>query len=69
MSKDMETQVEAPNVVKGTSSEQRSIEEGVEHLSGAHQRMMGSFSQVIVGQHDVLEELLITVFAGGHNLL
>src|SRR6187399_508925 len=30
---------------------------------------MEGMSQVIVGQRTVLEELLITVFAGGHNLL
>lgn len=30
---------------------------------------MEGFSKVIVGQQEVLEELLITVFAGGHNLL
>ena len=31
--------------------------------------MLAEFAKVIVGQKDVLEELLITVFAGGHNLL
>ena len=31
--------------------------------------MLDEFAKVIVGQRDVLEELLITVFAGGHNLL
>ena len=31
--------------------------------------MLTEFSRVVVGQRDVLEELLITVFAGGHNLL
>ncbi|MDA0833484.1 MAG: MoxR family ATPase [Planctomycetota bacterium] len=31
--------------------------------------MLEGMSQVIVGQQSVLEELLVTVFAGGHNLL
>jgi MoxR-like ATPase len=31
--------------------------------------MLQGFSGVIVGQRGVLEELLVTVFAGGHNLL
>src|SRR6185436_1270367 len=31
--------------------------------------MLDEFAKVIVGQRDVLRELLITVFAGGHNLL
>ena len=31
--------------------------------------MLAEFGKVVVGQRDVLEELLITVFAGGHNLL
>jgi hypothetical protein len=30
--------------------------------------MLAEFGKVIVGQ-GVLEELLITIFAGGHNLL
>ena len=37
--------------------------------SSHYQRMLDEFGKVIVGQRDVLEELLITVFAGGHNLL
>jgi MoxR-like ATPase len=31
--------------------------------------MLNEFGKVIVGQQEVLEELLITIFAGGHNLL
>ena len=45
------------------------IEEQIGELSGYHQRLLDGFSKVIVGQRDVLEELLITVFSGGHNLL
>ncbi|HEY7680668.1 MAG TPA: AAA family ATPase, partial [Terriglobia bacterium] len=37
--------------------------------SNCYQRMLSEFAHVVVGQRQVLEELLITVFAGGHNLL
>src|SRR5439155_5331836 len=47
----------------------KDIEKQLDALSGLHKRMLGEFAKVIVGQREVLEELLITVFAGGHNLL
>src|SRR5947209_7279677 len=31
--------------------------------------MLAEFAKVVVGQREVLDELLVTVFAGGHNLL
>src|SRR6476469_2256369 len=31
--------------------------------------MLAEFGKIIAGQKPVLEELLVTVFAGGHNLL
>jgi MoxR-like ATPase len=45
------------------------IEKQLQALSVLHQRMLAEFGKVIVGQKEVLEELLITIFAGGHNLL
>ena len=45
------------------------IEAEVEELHGTVQRMMDEFGKTIVGQRVVMEELLITIFAGGHNLL
>ena len=45
------------------------IENDLHALGQLHRRMLGEFGKVIVGQREVLEELLITVFAGGHNLL
>src|SRR5437763_457642 len=45
------------------------IEQQLGALSVLHQRMLGEFGKVIVGQREVLEELLVTIFAGGHNLL
>lgn len=41
----------------------------LEELKTAKAQMLGEFGKVIVGQSDVLDELLITLFAGGHNLL
>ncbi len=38
-------------------------------LKALHDKMLNEFGNIIVGQREVLEELLITVFAGGHNLL
>src|SRR4030095_9701383 len=32
-------------------------------------RMLEEFAKIVVGQRPVLEELLVTIFAGGHNLL
>jgi MoxR-like ATPase len=45
------------------------IEPQLEALKKLHGKMLTEFAKVIVGQRDVLDELLITVFAGGHNLL
>src|SRR5215213_327708 len=47
----------------------KEIEQKLAALSDLHKKMLAEFGKVIVGQGDVLEELLITVFAGGHNLL
>ncbi len=46
-----------------------SIESQVQSLKVCRERMLEAFGKVIVGQREVLDELLITVFAGGHNLL
>ena len=47
----------------------KEIEHNLAELSALHRKMLAEFGKVIVGQTEVLEELLITVFAGGHNLL
>jgi MoxR-like ATPase len=47
----------------------KEIEQQLAALGTLHQRMLAEFNKVIVGQREVLEELLITIFAGGHNLL
>src|SRR5262245_46163288 len=45
------------------------IEQQLSELGVLHKKMLDEFAKVIVGQREVLEELLITVFASGHNLL
>jgi MoxR-like ATPase len=47
----------------------KEIEQQLETLSQTHKKMLAEFSKIIVGQREVLEELLVTIFAGGHNLL
>ncbi|MFM8284666.1 MAG: AAA family ATPase [Planctomycetaceae bacterium] len=41
----------------------------VERLHAAHDRILEQLSRVIVGQHQVVEELLISLFSRGHCLL
>jgi len=41
----------------------------VERLHEAHDRILAQLSRVIVGQHEVVEELLISLFSRGHCLL
>ncbi len=41
----------------------------IEKLGSARQRIVDQLSQVIVGQQDVIEELLICLFSRGHCLL
>ena len=41
----------------------------VEQIRGSRKRILGELSRVIVGQADVIEHLLITLFAGGHCLI
>jgi MoxR-like ATPase len=53
--------MEAPN--------QKSDQEIVELLSSGHARISTELAKVIVGQREVVEELLIALFAGGHCLI
>jgi MoxR-like ATPase len=43
--------------------------EAVEQIRGSRKRIVGELSRVIVGQSDVIEQLLISLFAGGHCLI
>ncbi|HUU69504.1 MAG TPA: MoxR family ATPase [Planctomycetota bacterium] len=48
---------------------EQQIERQIERLRQFHGRLLEEFAKVIVGQRQVLDELLITIFADGHNLL
>ncbi len=41
----------------------------IERLGGARQKIIDQLAQVIVGQTEVIEELLISLFSRGHCLL
>src|SRR3954464_4364041 len=43
--------------------------EVVRHLTTAHQQMTEQIGKVIVGQHEVVEQLLMALFSRGHCLL
>jgi len=43
--------------------------QAVERLGEAYRRITAELSKVIIGQHKVIEEMLIALFAGGHCLL
>ncbi|HEX8295197.1 MAG TPA: MoxR family ATPase [Chthoniobacteraceae bacterium] len=40
-----------------------------EQLTAARSRIIGELSKAIVGQHEVIEQILISLFAGGHCLI
>ena len=43
--------------------------QAIEKLGAARQKILEQLSRVIVGQHEVIEELLISLFSRGHCLL
>ena len=45
------------------------IEQQIQKLNRCHDAMLAELGKVVVGQREVLEQLLTTIFAGGHNLL
>ncbi|MCX5659506.1 MAG: MoxR family ATPase [Planctomycetota bacterium] len=45
------------------------VEKQVAALHAYSDRMVAELGKVIVGQREVVDELLITIFSGGHNLL
>src|SRR6476620_5431572 len=53
------------DVVQSTISESAAIR----RLNDAREKIVAQLSQVIVGQADVIEELLISLFSRGHSLL
>lgn len=57
----------ATNSTSRTATED--LLKSVADLGACRERMSEGFARVIIGQGAVLDELLITIFAGGHNLL
>ena len=53
-------------MVAGDAGDDR---ETIEQLRSAYARIRTELAKVIVGQHEVLEQLLIALFAGGHCIL
>ena len=54
------------------STETMSVEEEarvVEQILQGRDKITSELSKVIIGQHDVIEQLLISLFAGGHCLI
>jgi len=43
--------------------------EALERLKAAHESVRNELSKVIVGQHEVIEQIMIAIFARGHCLL
>ena len=43
--------------------------QALEKLRAAHQQIKREISKIIVGQDEVIDELLIALLAGGHALL
>src|SRR5271166_2532144 len=43
--------------------------QAVRDLAAAYKQMTGEISKVIVGQHEVVEQLLMALFSRGHCLL
>ncbi|MGI9242630.1 MAG: AAA family ATPase, partial [Verrucomicrobiales bacterium] len=52
-----------------SGSEPSDDTELVAELNASYQQMREQLSQVIVGQHDVIEQMLIAIFCRGHALL
>ncbi|MEQ1751933.1 MAG: MoxR family ATPase, partial [Prosthecobacter sp.] len=46
-----------------------SDQEVVEMVAGIREKMMSEVGKVIVGQHEVIDQMLIALMAGGHCLI
>ena len=62
----MEAPTITPNVVANTTS---SDKQTVEQLVASRTRIRSELGKVIIGQSEVVEQLLIALFAGGHCLI
>ena len=43
--------------------------DAVQQLKQAHQAITGEIGKVIIGQHQVIDEMLISLLSRGHSLL
>jgi MoxR-like ATPase len=57
------------NLADAASAPTQAEREIVERLTGGRTRIEGELSRIIVGQKEVIEQLLIALFAGGHCLI
>src|SRR6266853_400721 len=64
----MNTLVEPPPEEQ-ISPSHRAERETVERLSAGRDQIIAELAKVIVGQHEVIEQILITLLAGGHCLI
>src|SRR5882724_6783330 len=55
--------------MENTSSQIAAEKEAVEQIIAGRARIQTELAKVIVGQKDVIEQLLIALFAGGHCLI
>ncbi|MEO1998817.1 MAG: MoxR family ATPase [Planctomycetaceae bacterium] len=58
----------SPSVEHGNQQEQPDLET-LQHLSQAYARLLDELHKTVIGQREVIEELLIAMLAGGHALL
>src|SRR5437773_11303073 len=64
----MNTLVE-PAPEEQISPSHRAERETVERLTAGRDQIIAELAKVIVGQHEVIEQILITLLAGGHCLI
>ncbi len=56
--------------IPGSSTDNTPVDtEGIQQLRTAHDRIRAELGKVIVGQNDVVDQLMIALFAGGHAIL
>ena len=59
----------SPELPVAPVAEEVDLETAIDRLSSAHRELKAQMSKVIVGQDDVIDQLLIALFSRGHCLL
>ena len=63
-------EVAAPEADTGAGNGQAAASrEAIDQLSAAYTRMREEIGKAIVGQHEIVDQLLVSLFSGGHCLL